>query len=675
MKKKFIYIVVIYTLFACSENPDQHFYISSSGNNQADGKTPETAWQSLEKVNQMMNDLPAGATICFRRNDIFGGNLLVEKDSITVTAYGEGDNPVLSGMDTVQGEWTLYNDNIYQLQLPSKPENLLGLIRNGERITLGKFPDVDSPQQGYFRYEMFRHDTLTDEQFQDTTDWTGAEVAVRAMRWRMYRHKVKGQNGNQLILSPERQYGNIQTLGYYYINSPKVLNKEGEWAYDNQNGTIYLFTSKNPNQDLFTTPGIAEVVEIRNSNGVKLSNLTITQGRDRNISIENSSNVQLENLEVLDGGGVGIFVEKSPYCAIRNSAIHRMNFAGITTDDNRDNIAHSLLIENNDIRDIGVYDALFVDGSPNYRFCGIAVRTDSCKIVNNRVVHTGYIGIRALGANLLVKHNYIDGVNEYLDDGGSIYVNGGMNKADGTVIEENIVLNALGAPAGGPTLWGDPHTASNGIYIDDKTSGVTVKSNIVAHISHNGIFFKGNANDTMSNCHFEGNLLFNCERDMLFNGHFQDRDHSFAGATFINNQIWNTNREIPLNSEAKTEFHWKIKDEPCLEMRSTQVERLQDIENFSNNLFVTSRQNHPCIEWQQQMITLEHLERKLGFSGNEMKILSAEEMANAQLFFNAEMNPKEIDLPAGKKFKDLRGQVYSGKLELEPFAGKVLLMN
>ena len=672
---KQIYLLFLIVLLGCSQPQKSNYYISSDGNDQADGLTPETAWKSLEKVSKMMADIPAGATIFFRRGDTFKGNLQVTKDSLTVTAYGEGENPVLSGMDTIQGEWTKYNNKIYRLKLPEKPENLLGLIRNGERMTLGRFPDSDSPQNDYFRYEMFRNDTLTDEQFQDTTDWIGAEVAVRAMRWRMYRHKVKDQLSNKLILEPERQYGHIQTLGYYFINSPKVLNSEGEWAYDNQSGTIYLFTSTNPNQDIFTTPGIAEVVEIKDCKGVKFSDLTITQGIDRNISIENSSNIRLENLEVLDGGGVAVFVEKSPYCEIRNSIIHRMNFAGITTNDNRENIAHSLVIKNNDIREIGVYDALFTDGSPNYRFCGIMVRTDSCIIENNHVVHTGYIGIRALGADLLVRQNYIDGVNEYLDDGGGIYVNGGMNKADGTVIEENIVLNALGAPAGGPTLWGEPHTASNGINIDDKTSGVTVRNNVIAHISHNGIFYKGNASDTISNCHFEGNLIFNCERDMLFNGYFQDRDHAFAGTTFNNNQIWNTNRQVPMNSEANTVFNWKVKDEPCLVMRSEVPERLQDIDSFSNNLIITSPQNKPCIELQQQMVALDVLEQNLGFSGNEMMVISSEALAKAQLFFNAEPDTKEIDLPAGKKFKDLQGQVYAGKLQLEPFAGKVLLMN
>lgn len=670
-----IYYVFLLFLIACQQNSDLSYYVSANGNDKMDGKTPKTAWRSLEKVKQMMDDVPAGATISFRRGETFKGNLKITKDSITINAYGEGNNPEFTGMDTVRGVWTEYNSHIYQIKLSKKPENIFGLIRDGVKMTLGRFPDLDAPEKGYFRYEMFSNDTLTDEQLQDTTDWIGAEIAVRAVRWRMYRHKVVEQQKNKLILSPTRQSGDIQTLGYYFINSPKVLKREGEWAYDNQSGTIYLLTKCDPNQETFTMPSIPKVIEVKNCQRVTIKDITISQGRERNISIENSSHIRIENVQLVDGGGVAVFVEKSPYCEISNSSIHRMNFAGITTDDNKENISHSLLVRNNDIRDIGVFDAIFTDGSPNYRFCGLMVRSDSCIIENNRVVHTGYIGIRALGANLLVRRNYIDGVNAYLDDGGCIYVNGGMNKADGTIIEENIVTNSFGAPAGGPTYWGEPHTASNGIYIDDNTSGVTVRNNIIAHISHNGIFYKGNAKDTISNCLIEGNLIFNCERDILFHGKFQDRDHAFAGTTFSNNQIWNTNRQIPYNSEANTIFQWKVHDEPCLEMRSTIADRLLDIDDFSQNIIITSPKNNPCIKWQQQMVSLAELEQKLNFSGNEMKVLSEEELAGAQLFFNAGLETKEMALPGGKNFHDLQGDNYSGKLKLEPFRGKVLLIH
>ncbi|MCC5928788.1 MAG: right-handed parallel beta-helix repeat-containing protein [Cyclobacteriaceae bacterium] len=670
-----LYYILLLFLFACQHDSELQFYVSANGSDEQDGKTPKTAWRSLEKVNQMMDNIPSGATISFRSGDTFKGNLRITKDSLSINAYGEGDNPEFTGVDRIRGEWTKYNDKIYQLQLSEKPENIQGLIRNGVKMTLGRFPDQDAPQKGYFRYELFRNDTLTDVQFKDTTDWVGAEVAVRHVRWRMYRHKVVQQYENKLILFPNRQYGDIQTLGYYFINSPKVLKREGEWAFDSQMGAIYLFTDTDPNQDTFTMPSTEKVIEVKDCQRVSIKDITISFASERNISIENSSHVRIENLKLVDGGGVAVFVQKSPYCVISNSTIHRMNFAGIVTDDDKENISHSLLIQNNDIREIGVFDALFTDGSPNYRFCGIMVRADSCIIENNRIVHTGYIGIRALGANLLIRRNYIDGVNDYLDDGGCIYVNGGMSKADGTIIEENIVTNAFGAPAGGPTLWGKPHTASNGIYIDDKTSGVTVRNNIVAHISHNGIFYKGNANDTVSNCRIEGNLIFNCERDMLFHGKFQNRDHAFAGATFTNNQIWNTNREIPYNSEANTAFHWKVNDEPCLEMRSTITARLLDIDEFSNNIIITSPKNDPCIMWQHQMISLAELEQKLNASGNKMKVLTEEELSGAQLFFNAGTEIKEVALPADQKFQDYQGNIYSGKMKLEPFTGKVLIVN
>ncbi len=68
------------------------YYVSSKGCDDADGKTPATAWASLERVGSAQ--LPVGAYVCFERGGIWRGQLIAQA-GVTYTAYGEGVKPRL----------------------------------------------------------------------------------------------------------------------------------------------------------------------------------------------------------------------------------------------------------------------------------------------------------------------------------------------------------------------------------------------------------------------------------------------------------------------------------------------------------------------------------------------------------------------------------------------------
>ena len=77
-------------------------YISSSkGNDNNDGLTPETAFQSFEKINSMQ--LLPGDSVLFKSGDTFDGKLIINNESgnkehrIAISNYGVGKLPVLNG--------------------------------------------------------------------------------------------------------------------------------------------------------------------------------------------------------------------------------------------------------------------------------------------------------------------------------------------------------------------------------------------------------------------------------------------------------------------------------------------------------------------------------------------------------------------------------------------------
>ena len=72
------------------------YYVSNVGNDDCDGKSPETAWKTLQKVSEA--DLLPGDGVRFRRGDIFRGTVYV-KVGVTYAAFGSGDKPKFYGCE------------------------------------------------------------------------------------------------------------------------------------------------------------------------------------------------------------------------------------------------------------------------------------------------------------------------------------------------------------------------------------------------------------------------------------------------------------------------------------------------------------------------------------------------------------------------------------------------
>ena len=70
------------------------YYVSAEGDDANDGKTPETAWKTTEKVS--FASLSEGDGVFFRRGDTFRGTVTTKK-GVTYSAYGEGAKPNIYG--------------------------------------------------------------------------------------------------------------------------------------------------------------------------------------------------------------------------------------------------------------------------------------------------------------------------------------------------------------------------------------------------------------------------------------------------------------------------------------------------------------------------------------------------------------------------------------------------
>ena len=91
------------------------YYVASDGDDNNDGKSPESAWKSVAKVSGFEGFKP-GDGIFFKRGDTFRFETLEMHSGLTYSAYGEGNKPLLlASLDGVgKGKWVATEyPNIY----------------------------------------------------------------------------------------------------------------------------------------------------------------------------------------------------------------------------------------------------------------------------------------------------------------------------------------------------------------------------------------------------------------------------------------------------------------------------------------------------------------------------------------------------------------------------------
>ena len=98
MKILFIPAILLF-LFSCT-NKSVYYIDAENGKDSNSGHSPQSAWQSLEKVNQTV--FKPGDKILFKAGSSWEGQLEVQGSGtneapIQINKYGEGKNPAIHG--------------------------------------------------------------------------------------------------------------------------------------------------------------------------------------------------------------------------------------------------------------------------------------------------------------------------------------------------------------------------------------------------------------------------------------------------------------------------------------------------------------------------------------------------------------------------------------------------
>ena len=137
-------------------------YLSAGGSDSNDGRTPERAWRTVEKLNK---DLPAGGTALLRCGEVFYGTIEVKGGSdsahrTVISSFGDGPKPVICGTKNLRNDPGMWKTkaaryNYWSVDLAS-PSNWTGVAGNDANPGFLLVDGEVKPWKKFCRYDINR---------------------------------------------------------------------------------------------------------------------------------------------------------------------------------------------------------------------------------------------------------------------------------------------------------------------------------------------------------------------------------------------------------------------------------------------------------------------------------------------------------------------------------------
>jgi len=680
------------------------YYVSSSaGNDSNDGSSIGNAFRTVGKVNSL--NLQPGDKVLFQCGDTWQAEQLVISKSGTEAApivfgsYPEGcaNKPALSGSQPITG-WTVYSGTIYRADLPAGefPLGINQLFRNGQRLTLGRWPNLDAPNGGYSFVDAHSSDSnqITDNELPASVNWVGAIVHIKNIRWSMLDRQVTSSSGHTLVLNTGLSclisgWTNCAGWGYFINDHLSTLDQDGEWYYDAGAGRVYLVSAAGAPANIEGSVIQEQETTLRHgsvmlSDGsatayVILDNLEIKNWFNHGIGTPGSMNgdiyhhITVRNVTIKDVDAAGVnlssWLERPSngrkglrgghHMTFTNNIIDGANAFGITG-----YFAESMF-EDNEIKNIALIKNLGKSGMG----CGITsgectengdgLRIRLYDVLDsgygntlryNRFEKIGYNGVDVFGPDTTLEKNFITQSCYSKADCGGVRVFGSDNLAATTVYNIRLIDNVIvDIPGNVDGCHVSRRAFGMGLYIDNYSRDVEVRGNTVVSTTITGILYQRSTGQIVNN------TVFNASTGTEYSAHI-----SLGGdetrATVTGNQLYGLNNEAwTLYSRSLSNF----------------------VTSDYNYLFHPYVNNHIAYgpSWTRYTFagwkTFSGLE---AHSKTNWFTQPAGEASRAQIFYNPTKTSLTIDL-GDRQYLDLDQNTVVGSIMLSPFSSKILIDN
>jgi parallel beta-helix repeat protein len=628
MKQIAIILVIIFNINTIQATD---YYLSNAGNDSNKGTSESQAWANIKKLNSVIFSMKSGDRVFFQRGGRFEGTINIQNTAGSETApiifgaYGSGENPIIDGTREVVG-WT-QDGNIWTAKCQDCLNELSMLFINDVSQPLGRYPNETYLKSSGGSGKNIIHDS--DLSFADN-HWKGAQVVIRTQSWVRDAVRVFSQIGTTITLSERTTYNIPGDKDYFFQNHYNALDSEGEWAYNNSDKEIYIFTSKDIHNSQVRAAINGECISIKNGRYINIENLTLWGSRLNSLRIDYSKHISFSNNTINNNARLAVRIDHCDNIKVDNNYIVNTLDMGIGCWD-----SNQCQFTNNRIENTGTIPGRGQNG--NARYTGMYISRGSDNVIEyNEIFQTGYNAISfGSQSNLLVKNNYINDFCKVNTDGGGIYT--WHSTSTGNRIIGNIVLHSR---------------FDLGIYIDDESENIEIDGNTSA-FNMSGIFIHNSRYIKVFN-----NLCYNNhETQLLLVRH---------GETLID------------YNEIKNNDVFTIGKPKQISMRLRFVNGEHNV--FENNCWADPFKkrliNSESSVWKTKVYTIPEWQSLGYITDRKIPLTFAESglpdtTGFVKFYINPSKSIKTVEL-AGT-YRDLDNQVYVGTVQLEPYTSIVLV--
>jgi hypothetical protein len=683
-------------------NASTYYVSSSTGNDVNDGLSQGTAFATITKVNTL--SLQPGDRVLFKCGETWHAEQLVihwsgiPSSPIEFSSYPTGctNKPVFSGSLPITG-WVPDSNNVYRAKLPvgDFPLGINQLFRDGQRQTLGRWPNIDAPDGGYSYVDVHSagSNQISDNQV-PAFDWTGAIVHIKNIRWSMLDRQVTSVNGHTLVLNQGlscliSSWGDCTGWGYFINNSRAALDQDGEWYYDENTRQVYLYstlgTPTNIEGSVIQDTGDnLEHGGVMLSNGnptayVILDNLEIKNWFNHGIGTPGGMNndiyhdITVQNLTIKDVNAAGVnlssWLERpsngrkglrgGDHLLFRYNTIDGANDFGVT------GYFAASTFEGNNIQNIALVKNLgksgmgcgLTTGECTENGDGFRIRTFDVRdsgygntLRNNRIEKIGYNGVDVFGPETMLEQNFITQACYTKADCGGVRVFGSDSLATTNVYNvhllDNIILDIPGNIDG---CEASRAAFGMGLYIDNYSRDVEARGNTVISTTVTGILYQRSTGQIFDNTVYNASFGTEYSAQISLGG-------SETRVTMGGNVMYG------LKPNAWTLY----------------ASNLSNIISSDDNYFFQPYVGQHIAygpSWTRQTFA-----QWQTFSGQEAHSKTSwftqavGEASLARVYYNPNQAARIFDLD-GRQFLDLDQNPVLGSLALQPFSSKILIDN
>ncbi len=670
-KKLFLLLAALLSIIIPNNLFSKDYYFSKNGNDNADGLSPNTSFQSINKLNGMK--LNPGDRVFFKSGDRFTGTIHLKysgelNNPIIFTTYGGDKKAVLSGSKHITGIKSLGN-NLYVA--PCKYDTEYFFL-DGDLLIIAR-----EPNKGFFTMNGGGKDHLIDADLKLSKDEIiGSNVRIRTTNWSYeYRKAVDFKESriffDSILYNTSFNYYTCKKgFGYYLDNQKAFLDADHESYRSDKEKKVYFISSRYKKNSRLQGGVIENGVIIENGiANIHIEGIALDGFIEFGIHAKgNNKNITVNNCDIFNIIKTGFSAEKGcDSIIITNNRISDITGTAI-----RLKAPGHSIIENNKIKRIGLIAGYGIDG--NNGAIGISVEnleklglppeevSNNNLIRNNLVDSTGYMSVRMDGYNNIFEKNIVKNGLLTMNDGGLIHTYGadstsGMNLSytHSSIIKDNFFINCYGNTESSS----NDHKMINGIYLDARSNNFTIENNVVINCG-GGILL----NDKTRDCKVQNNTLYANGQNAL--NIVQSNQFDSLNHWVTNNILFNTtNRKSSLS---------------LTNNRGTYISPGYIDSNIyasPNEVFHIKRIIVNDKKWKNtREYTLDGWKAEFDFGQNSMywsKRNEGKEYPKSQIFINESNKPKKVKLNPGFEYLDMNGQIINNDFTLQPRGSKILM--